>query len=93
MAARGVAERALQAAGSTFDDQLTFAFVAILAREPAERERQILSELYARRRTAFTSDPASATALVGSSDNTGTKAELADRAAWVLVANVLLNLN
>lgn len=94
-AARGLAHRARQAAGD-FDGQLDYAFLAVLARTPEPAERQLLKQLYERRQAAFADDDAAT--LLGeaeadaavASDATDTAA---DRAAWVMVANALLNLN
>ncbi|MGD9720194.1 MAG: DUF1553 domain-containing protein [Pirellulales bacterium] len=100
-AARGLAEHALRVGGDDWSRQLDAAYLAVLSRPPTEQERGALSGLYERRRTALAADPRAAAALVRPSAVKTNEADaleaadddLAARAAWVLVANTLLNLN
>ncbi len=94
-AARGLARRASDEAGPSFDERLDFSFHVALARSPGETERKLLAALFERRCDAFRADPAAAGKLLGEDvDNeVAAQGELAERAAWVLVANTLLNLN
>ncbi len=90
-AARGLARRARGEGGRGFDEQLDFAFRAALARSPGESERRVLGDLFERRRSEFAALPTAAEALLAEPD--APRDELAERAAWVLVANTLLNVN
>jgi hypothetical protein len=91
-AARGLASRAQHQAES-FDAQLDFACLAVVARLPEPAEREALTALYKRRRAAFAADSPAACALLGAPHEEINSADAADQAAWVLVANALLNLN
>lgn len=95
-AARALARRVYTAPASDWDAQLDQVYRLALSREPETAERETLAGLFARRRAAFESDPASAGALL--SDHASSSADLtaeqrAELAAWVAVANSILNLN
>lgn len=93
-AARGLAERAQRDGGQSLDEQIDYAFRVVLSRAPTAAERQTLAELFERRRSALAADLPAARELLGEAAKDVTSDdELASRAAWVLVANTLLNLN
>ena len=92
-AARGLAERSKREAGDDFASRLDFAFCAVTARQPEEAERTALAGLFERRRHAFEADRPQAVALMGGDDSSASAAIVADRAAWVLISNTILNLN
>ncbi|MBL9123328.1 MAG: DUF1553 domain-containing protein, partial [Planctomycetaceae bacterium] len=92
-AARGLAARVERETGGAFNERLDLAFCAVTARTPTDAERQALAELFARRREAFSSDRTAVDKLLGESGVAGSADARAERAAWVLVANTLLNLN
>jgi hypothetical protein len=89
-AARGLADRARRS-GANFDGQLDAAYRITVARRPEPAERRALAGLYERRRSALAADPAAAAGLLGETSGDLEPAALAERAAWVLVANALLN--
>jgi hypothetical protein len=89
-AARALARRARFEGGESFDGRLDFAFLAALARRPSQNERRVLGDLLERRTSAFAADPKAAALLAGDDVPPG---ESAQRAAWVLVANTILNTN
>jgi len=93
-AARGLAERAQRDGGQSLDERLDHAVRVVLSRAPTAAERQTLAELFERRRSAFAADSPAARELLGETEKAAASDdELASRAAWVLVANALLNLN
>jgi cytochrome c553 len=93
-AARGLAARAQRDGGHSLDEQIDYAFRIVLARAPADAERQTLSGLFERRRSALASDLPAARELLGeAAKDVASDDELPSHAAWVLVANALLNLN
>ena len=64
--------------------KLRYAFRVCLAREPSERELVRLASFVARQRADFTGKPGEAKAVSPGAP---------DRAEWVMVARVLLNLD
>jgi mono/diheme cytochrome c family protein len=88
-AARGVAARILAEAGPAPADRAAHGFRICTGRKPEPPEVERLVAFYEREHRRFEGDPGAARAL-GSS---GTNDEAADRAAWTLVANVLLSLD
>lgn len=92
-AARGLAERSAREAGDDFANRLSFAFCAVTARQLDEAEQKALTGLFERRRQAFIEDRQQAVALLRDDDASLSAEQFADRAAWVLLANTILNLN
>ena len=93
-AARVFAQRILLSGGADPDQQIDYAFRLCLARPPTQLERQRLVKLYEQQLQGFERDTKSAEALV----NQGSAARPASLdvrklAAWMMVANVLLNLD
>jgi hypothetical protein len=84
--------------GTAVEDRAAYAFRLVLARKPRAAELRHLVELYAENLAQYRRDPATAAAMIATSPATivntqghaGDKAELA---AWIVVANVLLNLD
>ena len=66
-------------------------FRLTLSRSPKERERQILAALVAKQRSALAKDVSEAKSLVQETLVSG--ADVAEQAAWVQAARVLLNLD
>ena len=93
-AARVFAQRILREGGANPARQIEFAFRVCLARMPTKAERARLLALYEQQLKSFEHDPRSAAELV----NQGAAAQL-DKvdvrklAAWMMVANALLNLD
>jgi mono/diheme cytochrome c family protein len=93
-AARGFAQRIMLEGGSDPDQQIEFAFRVCLARLPTGAEQQRLRQFYRQQLASFQSDPAAAEALlqVGSAERPASL-EARQLAAWMMVANVLFNLD
>ena len=93
-AARVFAQRILREGGPTPARQLEFAFRACLARPPTQPERERLLAFYEQQLRSFEHAAASASELI----NVGTAESLSgvdarQLAAWMMVANALLNLD
>ncbi|HSG73290.1 MAG TPA: DUF1553 domain-containing protein, partial [Planctomycetaceae bacterium] len=71
--------------------QLRFAFRSCTAREPSERELQILSGLYTEERERLKKTPQATRELVP--DQTLSGEERLERAVWFSLGNILLNLD
>jgi hypothetical protein len=63
----------------------------VLTRTPRHKELVRIVAAYTDQLTRFRSDPAAAARVVGTYAVTGV--DMADQAAWTLVANALLNLD
>ena len=88
-AARGLAARTLQEAAATPEERASHAFRLCTARRPKPAELAPLVSFEQRQLARFRADPEAARAVAGA---TG-PGEAAERAAWTMVANVLLNLD
>ena len=93
-AARVLAERVVAEGGEDALSRLTFAYTRCLSRPPREAEAAVMLGVYQRERARYLADPAGAEALLaqGAAAHIG-KGDLAETAAWVSVATVLLNLD
>jgi hypothetical protein len=92
-AARGMAQRVLQHASSR-DERLEYAFRLATAREPDEREREVLSRRLDALRQDFADHPDEAIEVltVGEAPRDESH-DPAEHAAWTLVCSILLNLD
>ena len=88
-AARGLAARALRRPGGDVEARLRWAFRCAVARTPEAWELSVLRRRLAAARERFARRPEEAAALLG----TGDSDDAAERAAWVVVASVILNLD
>ena len=93
-AARVFAQRIMLEGGSDPARQVEFAFRVCLSRTPTLAERQRLISLYQEQLSSFASDTSSAEELLnqGSADRPASL-DIRKLAAWMIVANVLLNLD
>jgi mono/diheme cytochrome c family protein len=93
-AARVLAQRVLLYGGSDPNRQVEYAFRLCLARSPTEQERQRLVSLYEQQLKGFERDAKSAEELVnqGSAERPA-NLDVRKLAAWMVVGNVLLNLD
>jgi mono/diheme cytochrome c family protein len=93
-AARALAQRVLMEGGSTTSQQIEFAFRLCEGRGASAGEKQRLLSLYTLQLDSFKKDPSAAEALlkVGSVARPE-RFDPAELAAWMMVANVLLNLD
>ncbi|MCC6785956.1 MAG: DUF1553 domain-containing protein, partial [Planctomycetes bacterium] len=85
--ARALGARALREGGNADTDRLTHAFRLATSRRPDARELQRLGEHLAAERAWFVAHPDAAVKLAGPGD------DAAERAAWTMLGQVLLNLD
>ncbi|HUG19390.1 MAG TPA: PSD1 and planctomycete cytochrome C domain-containing protein [Planctomycetaceae bacterium] len=89
---QGFAERILAESPSADPElQLQYAFRSCTARQPSERELQILSRLYTGERERLKETPQATRELVP--DKTLSEDERLERAVWFSLGNILLNLD
>lgn len=93
-AARHLAERLLKEGGSTNDEQISYAFLLATAREPRSTEREVLLNVFQESLQHYKTNPKAAEELlsVGESPR-DKKLDVAQVAAWTVVANTILNLD
>ena len=87
-ASRALAKRMLSEAGPDPRARVVRGFRLCVARRPKDAEAARLVALYGRMRARYAADPEAAKALAGDGES-----DAAERAAWTMVANVLLNLD
>jgi mono/diheme cytochrome c family protein len=93
-AARALAHRIMTQGGSEPFRQIEYAFRLCLARSPSRPERQRLLNFYEQQLKTFEQDPNSALVLLSQgSDERPAHLNARKLAAWMMVANVLLNLD
>ena len=92
-AAGNLARRILLEGGTTWEERLRFAFMTCLSRPPNQQESAALLRLYQTTRGHYNRDQGAAQALVRQFTKGPPTEQMADLAAWTLVANVLLNLD
>jgi len=93
-AARVFAARIINEGCSSLDDSITFAFRAAVIRFPDDREKQILKKTYTEQLAKYKKDKPAAAALIKHGEHPLPKDVDAEQlAAWMTVANVLLNLD
>jgi hypothetical protein len=91
-AAAGLARRVLtERERASAVEQIEYAFRLCLARTPAADEARQLQDLLDAERSRFRQDPRSAKALT--SRPTGEDLDPAEYAAWIIISNILLNLD
>jgi hypothetical protein len=93
-ASRKLAERIMTEGGKTTEERLTFGFRTVLARSAKEAELRILRKMYEDQLTVYRKDDKAAMKLlkVGESSR-DEKLDVAELAAWTMIANTLLNLD
>lgn len=93
-AARALAERIMTEGGSTVDDRLIWGFRLATSRRPDEAELGILRSGYERYLARFEADPNAAKSFVVTGESPVMDGvNTTELAAWMLTANVLLNLD
>jgi mono/diheme cytochrome c family protein len=86
--------RKMAAAKGTIADRLVVGFRRCVARPPSEKELGVLERLFGEARAKYAGDPAKAAKMATDPLGPAPKgADVADLAAWTVVANVLLNLD
>lgn len=92
--ARHLAERILVEGGSSVADRATFAFRLLTARMPDAEEISILDELHQKYVEQYRAEPESATKLLSVGESGRNESlDVAELAAWTMIANLLLNLD
>ena len=94
--ARGLADRILEADLTDDRDRLTRAFQLCVSRTPSEEDLSILQSLLVDQRQSLQESPRDALELVGTSAEEKPEAvseKVREWAAWICVANTLLNLD
>ncbi|HTI69761.1 MAG TPA: PSD1 and planctomycete cytochrome C domain-containing protein [Candidatus Limnocylindria bacterium] len=92
--AQALGRRAIRDGGSTLESQMTFAFQACVARQPKSAELARLTALFHEEAERFRKDPVAAEKMATSQLGALPKDQnVAEAAAWTVVANVLLNLD
>jgi len=92
-AARGFAERLLLRA-SPEPERLDYAFRAVTARPPTQREHQLLAEALTNHRRHYTTRPEDAQRVVTNGESKpNATLPVGEFAAWTMVANLLFNLD
>lgn len=92
-ASRILAQRMVEEGGEQAEDRITYAFRWATSRPPKDKELNVLMDLLSAEREAFTADQVAAENLlaIGESPIPGTL-DLAELAAYSIVANAILNL-
>ena len=93
-AARSLAEKMILQGGPSPEARIQWAFKRVTSRQPAAPEIQVLLTGLTRRLARFKADPEAATQLIGFGDRKpDASVNPAELAAYVMTANVLLNLD
>ena len=94
-AAAGWPSRRFAKGGSTTDDRLTYMYRVVLARPPDARDLSELGATLKDLTAHFAGHPDAAKQLIGTGQGppSGQGDAPTDRAAWTLIANVILNLD
>jgi Protein of unknown function (DUF1553)/Protein of unknown function (DUF1549)/Planctomycete cytochrome C len=93
-AAQALARRTVAEGGTTTAERVTRAFRLVLTRPPTERESARLVALFEKARSEFLNEATRATAMATKPLGPAPQgANVAELAAWTVVANVLLNLD
>jgi uncharacterized protein DUF1553 len=93
--ARGLAAKIVADGGNTDSERLAYAVRRTLAREPADRELEMLSEFLAKQKQRFNAGDAQPATLLSDTVSVQLPAGMkpADLAAWTALARVVLNLD
>ena len=93
-AARKLAERVLREAGPTDEQRIEWLLLIVLARQPSDRERTLLTNQLAAERAEFRRDPAAAKELLAVGDSPSNPLlDPVEHAAWTMIASLVLNLD
>jgi hypothetical protein len=93
-AAQALARRAVAEGGNATEARVVFTFRTVLSRPPSDTELKRLVDLLEKARQKYAADPVKATAIPTKPLGPAPKGtDVAELAAWTVVANVLLNLD
>jgi len=91
--ARAFAQRLRTEAPASVDARLTLGFRLVTSRVPSAAELTRLRAFHAQARERYAASPSEAAKALALGTGTAVTADHVDRAAWTMVANVLLNLD
>jgi hypothetical protein len=92
-AARGLAQRTMKEKES-LDERIDFVFRSVLARSPGEEEEGIVRGLFERQLVKYRAEPEEAKAAINFGESKPDEGlDVAELAAWSLVANLVLNMD
>ena len=93
-AARALAERVIAEGGPDDSAKLNWLFRTVLSRKPDTKEFSMLTAALAKQRELYQKDPKAAEKAISVGESTPKKiAAPAETAAWILIANLVLNLD
>jgi Protein of unknown function (DUF1553) len=92
-AARALARRMLVEGGEKVEGRIIFGLRSCIARAPKKQEIKRLTRLYVKQLNYFRAHDAEAGKLLNDQLKTSSRENSAELAAWMMVANVLLNLD
>ncbi|MDB5322579.1 MAG: Protein of unknown function (DUF1553)/Protein of unknown function (DUF1549)/Planctomycete [Phycisphaerales bacterium] len=93
-AARVFAQRILTEGGQDLNHRLQFAWRTALSRNPKPEELKVLTALYAKHKSQYTTDPKAAASLASAGEAPATKdLDPIELAAWTSVSRTILNLH
>jgi len=93
-AARFFAERIIREGGKSIDERIEFAFKNVISRKPETDIRDAVKELFNRRLAAFKKDPEECKKFLAiGSKQRDESVDLAEHAAWTVIAQLVLNLD
>jgi hypothetical protein len=93
-AARALGSRAMKEGGSSVEERLAYAFRLATARRPEPNEMAELAAAYRDFQAHYAANPEAAKALIGDEgDKDKAAGDPADRAAWTMIGNAILNLD
>ena len=92
-AARVFADRILTEGGEDFESRLAFACQWTLSRNPTNREVKIFTQLFEENKTVFANDLESAKKLTSVGLAPVSSHDVAELAAWTMIARAIFNLN
>ena len=93
-AARKLAERMIAEGGSTADSRLIYGFRLVTARQPTDREMEVLRRTFDKESSSFQADREAAEKLVAYGElPKNTQLDPVEYATWTMIANLLINLD
>jgi hypothetical protein len=93
-AARSFAQRMMREGGDSPDQRVAFAYLQATAREPSPLERDALLNVFNAAHEYYKNDPAAAKQLLGFGESKRNESlDVAEHAAWTIVASSILNLD
>lgn len=92
-AAQALADRVLREGGESVESRLRWGLQLVTARPAEERQIAVMRQLLEEGLERFRREPGAARQMVPQSNKDASDAEVIERAAWTVLANVLLNLD